>query len=122
MLTNFLGANGWQRDCHAVVLAVGSTSIRMLAKDLGWSERRLERRFLLTVGVKPKLFARISRFQRLLRMLESGEVTAFADAAISAGYYDQPHMNRDFAEFAQATPTEFLASSHRISELFVSGG
>ncbi len=122
VLKNFPSTNGTAKEIdHAVAMLADNTPVRQLAKDLGWSERRLERHFLRTVGVKPKLFARISRFQRLLKMLESGEVSALADAAVAAGYYDQPHMNRDFAEFAQTTPTEFLTSSHRISELFVSG-
>lgn len=123
VLKSFPGTNGSTTEIdHAVAMLADNMPVRRLAKDLEWSERRLERHFLRTVGVKPKLFARISRFQRLLRMLESGDATTLADAAIAAGYYDQPHMNRDFAEFAQATPTEFRASSHRISELFVSGG
>jgi AraC-like DNA-binding protein len=36
---------------------------------------------------------------------------AIADAALSAGFYDQPHMNADFREFAGMTPAQFVAAS-----------
>ena len=95
--------------------------IASVADHLGWSERRLERAFKERVGVSPKTFSRIIRFQRLLRLLESDAGLDLAAAAIDCGYYDQPHMNRDFASFAHTSPRAFLDASHRISELFVVG-
>ncbi len=102
-------------------LKIARTSVRKLARELGWSERRLERRFAERVGISPKLFSRINRFQRMIRFLETGTVSDLAGTAIECGYYDQPHMNREFASFAGTSPTAFRASSHRMSKLFVVG-
>lgn len=107
---------------HAVCsLEIGRISVSKLAIELGWSERRLERRFDQHIGLSPKFFSRINRFQRLIRTLESGTVDDLAGTAIECGYYDQPHMNREFASFAGTSPMAFLESSHRMSELFVGG-
>ncbi len=71
----------------------------------GVSPRQYRRRFLDAVGVGPKTFDRIQRFQRTLRALGGG---APADAALDAGYFDQAHMIRDFREFAGMTPGQYL--------------
>ena len=52
--------------------------------------------------------ARIIRFNRALRLLQSAEGQTLADVVYEAGYYDQPHMNRDFRRFTGGSPTEFL--------------
>jgi AraC-like DNA-binding protein len=67
------------------------------------------------------MFIRIMRFQRLLTILETSEEIEFADASVACGYYDQSHMNRDFASFAGTSPTAFLKASHRLSAAFVTG-
>lgn len=103
------------------VISEDDPPIAQVANRLGWSERRLERTFKERVGLSPKTFSRINRFQRLLRLLESDTSVDLAAAAIDCGYYDQPHMNRDFASFAHTSPKAFLDASHRISELFVVG-
>ncbi len=119
---NVFSLNGSSEIEYAVgSLERGSTSVNGLARELGWSERRLERRFNEQVGVSPKLFSRINRFQRLIRRLESGAVTDLAGTAIECGFYDQPHMNREFVAFAGTSPTAFLETSHRMSEFFVGG-
>ncbi len=111
------------RELAYAVAALQSSETRVasLARELGWSERRLERNFNDRVGVSPKMFSRIMRFQRLVKLLEADGVADLSDAAIVCGYYDQPHMNREFASFARTSPTAFLNSSHRLSEIFVTG-
>lgn len=103
------------------VLQNCETRIASLARELGWSERRLERNFNDRVGVSPKMFSRILRFQRLVKLLETDGLADLSDAAIACGYYDQPHMNREFTSFAGTSPTAFLNASHRLSEIFVNG-
>jgi AraC-like DNA-binding protein len=56
----------------------------------------------------PKLFARIQRFQRVITAAREGRVQDWARLSLECGYYDQAHMNRDFAAFARATPPEYL--------------
>jgi AraC-like DNA-binding protein len=107
-----------RRAVEAIDINAGAVRISRLARKLGWSERRLERRFSEYVGIAPKLYSRIARFQSLVRGLDAGR--PLADAALSAGYYDQPHMNREFSEFAGLTPTEYINSRFPISEALIS--
>jgi AraC-like DNA-binding protein len=111
-----------QELCYSIgSIQAGNSMVRRLAVALGWSERRLERRFRECVGVAPKMFIRIMRFQRLLTILETCDEIDLADASVACGYYDQSHMNRDFASFAGTSPTAFLKASHRLSAAFVTG-
>lgn len=80
----------------------GDTRIDELAASLGISKRQLDRRFLCRVGVSPKTFARVIRFQKSIYHLGVG--TRLADAALACGYHDQSHMIRDYHQFAQNTP------------------
>ncbi len=84
----------------------GAVSMRSLAADLGWSPRRLVAGFRDEVGLPPKRVARIIRFERVIGLLRAG--VPLADTAYSCGYADQPHLNRDFREFAQSTPADWL--------------
>ena len=86
---------------HAVRIVerhAGTVSIDALARACGLGPRQLERRFLDEVGVSPKAFARIVRFQQALRALRAG--TPPADVAAACGYADQPHLAREFRRFA----------------------
>jgi AraC-like DNA-binding protein len=96
----------WSR----LVQTHGAIGVAQLCVELGCSRRHLATRFGDDVGLGPKAVARILRFQRVLGLLQrEGGVGRFADIAAAGGYYDQPHLNRDFRELAGCTPTEYLA-------------
>jgi AraC-like DNA-binding protein len=71
------------------------------------SERQHRRRFLERVGVPPKLFSRIRRFQQALALAGTGPL---AGVAAQCGYTDQSHLVRDFRQFAGMPPSEWLRS------------
>lgn len=48
------------------------------------------------------------RFNRALALIGSTRKPDLAQIAATAGYFDQPHFNRDFANLAGITPGEFL--------------
>ncbi|HEY1493564.1 MAG TPA: helix-turn-helix domain-containing protein [Candidatus Solibacter sp.] len=93
---------------EAVWLLSGSLDVATVASRLGMSSRQLERRFKERVGISPKLFARIRRFQRVFPAIETDGVR-WVDAAADCGYYDQAHLIRDFREFAGEPPAALLA-------------
>ena len=78
------------------------------AMSLGVSTRQLERRFKTRIGMSPKHFARIARFQRVFRAVEDGGA-GWVDAAAECGYYDQAHLIRDFRDLAGEAPAHLLA-------------
>jgi AraC-like DNA-binding protein len=88
----------------------GTVAVGRLASDVGWTRQHLTRRFDAEFGLGPKLAARIVRFERARRMLQSTPpFVTIAQVAASCGYYDQAHLNRDFAELAGCSPTAWMA-------------
>jgi len=72
------------------------------------SRRTFERRFKAAVGLTPKMFERIQRFQRVFREFESGG--KWVETAIACGYYDQAHLIHDMREFAGGAPSAIVES------------
>jgi AraC-like DNA-binding protein len=80
--------------------------IRALAKELGTSQDPLEKRFRRVVGASPKQFAKIVRFLQVVRGFEGGR--SLTELAHQAGYFDQPHLVRDFRAVTGEAPERFL--------------
>ena len=78
-----------------------------IARELGWSERRLARAFRDQVGLPPKATARLLRFERAVAALARG--SGLAEAAFEAGYADQPHFTREVRELTGTTPARLVA-------------
>ena len=97
--------------------AHGLLSIRELSGQLGLSARQLERRFRHAVGISPKLFCRMQRFQQVFQSME-GANSNWVETAVNCGYYDQAHLIRDFREFSGATPTALLDKEFDLTRHF----
>jgi len=95
-----------------------SQSLADLQTKFQLSERMLERLFLTQVGIQPKLFTRICRFQSALGMIRNKTFRRLTDVAAEGWYSDQSHFIREFREFAGATPREFLCLAHEQAENF----
>jgi AraC-like DNA-binding protein len=87
----------------------GAVRVGELASTIGWSRKHLASRFREHIGLTPKTAARIIRFQRAQRAIESGAELGWSELAYRSGYYDQAHFNRDFREFTGFTPGEYVA-------------
>ncbi|MGI8720674.1 MAG: helix-turn-helix domain-containing protein [Geodermatophilaceae bacterium] len=88
----------------------GNLEIGALTTELGCSRRYLIGQFNDHVGVPPKLFARILRFQRACSLAASG-TEGWSEIAQRTGYYDHAHLIRDFQQFAGRTPANLSASA-----------
>jgi AraC-like DNA-binding protein len=95
----------------------GTTDVAALADEVGWTPRHLAHRFGLDVGLSPKQAARVVRFDRarrhLLSRAGSGRRVRLADTAVAFGYYDQPHLDREFRALAGCPPSAWLAEELR---------
>lgn len=100
-----------------IVQSGGQVSVDRLARDAGISSRQLERRFLLEVGIGPKLLCRILRFQQIFRAVDRDD-KGWAAVAADCGYYDQAHLIRDFREFARQTPALLFENASALTESF----
>ncbi|HTN86878.1 MAG TPA: AraC family transcriptional regulator [Sorangium sp.] len=77
--------------------------------QLGMSAKRFIRSFTEQVGLTPKRYCRVRRFQQVISAIERGERVSWAGVAAACGYYDQAHFIHDFRAFAGLTPTEYVA-------------
>ncbi len=87
-------------------LTVAGTPVAQAARVYGKSLRQFERQFQLDVGVGPKLYARIARFQHAVQQLTDSTRT-LAELAADLGYSDQSHMSHEFRRFSGLSPAAY---------------
>ena len=80
--------------------------LAQLVARSGLGVRQFERRFLGEIGLAPKLYSRIVRFEAALRLRSEGPARQWIDIAHTLGYHDQMHMVHDFRSLAGASPSE----------------
>lgn len=85
----------------------GTTRIDETAATFGISRRQLERTFLETVGVPPKLFCSITRFNYAVSLIQQTSAS-LADVALESGYSDQSHMSHEFRRLANLSPAMYM--------------
>jgi AraC-like DNA-binding protein len=95
----------------------GARPVSTVVERIGMSPRRFLDVFRSEVGLSPKAFCRIRRFASVLRQIERTVDVDWVDVALSCGYFDQAHFNRDFRAFSGVTPSTYLR--HHISRTHV---
>jgi AraC-like DNA-binding protein len=88
-------------------------TVREMARTTGWSERRFSQVFREEVGLAPKVWCRIERFQRAVHQLHAGVDVRWAELALDCGYYDQSHFANEFRAFSGIDATTYSASRTR---------
>lgn len=96
LANNLFAGNGFQR-------------VSAMATSSGLSPRQFERRFLAQVGVPPKLYARIIRFNAALDHKLRSPSRAWSNIANDHDFYDQMHLVHDCRAFTGESPSRFLA-------------
>ncbi|GAB3312299.1 helix-turn-helix domain-containing protein [Hymenobacter humi] len=86
------------------------------------SPRQFERNFRERVGMSPKLYARIVRFDRAFRLKERRPGLDWLDVATRVGYFDYRHLVRDFKAFAHVTPPLLLAAEEAHTQVLAKLG
>ncbi|WP_394827449.1 DUF6597 domain-containing transcriptional factor [Pendulispora albinea] len=98
---------------RALALFEATTDVRRVVDASGYSHRQFIARFRDAIGLTPKIYCRILRFQRALgSVLQGGSASrgswaSWADLAMAAGYADQAHFNREFRAFSGITPGRY---------------
>ena len=109
----FLARAAWEQTPHpAIAFALDSFqagySISAVTARLGMSPKRFIHLFGEAVGLTPKVFCRVQRFQEVVGRIEKGQTAHWADLALSCGYFDQAHFIHDFQSFSGLTPQAYL--------------
>jgi AraC-like DNA-binding protein len=92
---------------HLLVRSGGRSTIRSVARQVGWSHKHLITRFKQQVGVAPQMAARLLRLSTVWRHVDHEHT--WARIAAESGYADQAHLIREFRQFTGTTPTALTA-------------
>jgi AraC-like DNA-binding protein len=95
----------------------GNISIRELEQETFTTKRTLERRFQQQVGLQPKTFARLVRFNEVIRFAESNVSVKWRQLADRFGYYDQSHFIHEFKTLTGGLPHDFTTLETRLEKL-----
>lgn len=95
------------------------STVRDMAYTACLGKRQFERVFVNTVGMNPKEYSRITRFQKSLWLIQNGN-RDYIDIAFTSGYSDQSHFIRECREYSGLTPSELIAMQPIHSDLFSS--
>ena len=97
--------SGISNAATGVLSSNGCVRVSDLAHRAGLGIRQFERRFRYEIGIPPKLYARIVRFEAALHRKAAAPLTQWTDIAHALGYHDQMHMVHDFNRLSGDTPT-----------------
>jgi AraC-like DNA-binding protein len=93
---------------NEILFSKGLVSLDELADRMNINLRTFQIQFKNQVGLSPKLFCRIVRFNALLSALDQHPRIDILGLALEFGYSDNPHLYKDFKQFVGMTPKQYL--------------
>ena len=97
----------------------GNCNIKDILSTLNAAARTFERNFFKIVGLNPKEYAKIIRFNRIFELVKKNPQLDWQDIILLCGYYDQAHLIRDFRRFANISPKHFYDKKYEIGKLLL---
>jgi AraC-like DNA-binding protein len=91
-------------------------SVEQLASAACLSVKQYYRKSVERLGVGPKLFGRITRFDQAIKLHNAYPAPDWLSVALAAGYHDYQHLVRDFKDFTARTPTGFAQQENQAPE------
>jgi methylphosphotriester-DNA--protein-cysteine methyltransferase len=92
--------------------------IGQVQNESGYGAKRFIELFSGAVGLTPKVYSRIQRFQTVIDRIAHGDRVDWATVALDGGYCDQSHLNREFRVFSGVTPALYRpVARHRPSHI-----
>lgn len=96
----------------------GLVRVETMAGAVGLSTRQLERQFAEHVGLSPKRFLRVLRFQQVMSSLRHEGPSGWTDLAARLGFYDQAHFINDFRSFTGESPGAWAIDDDSLTAVF----
>jgi len=91
-------------------------TIEGMANRYGFTARYVQKLFLQSTGLTPKLYSQIQRFQSGLRLLNDKD-RSLTSIAYDCGYFDQSHFIREFRSFTGLTPSSYQSASCPVNQV-----
>lgn len=110
--------NAADRALAQIFDSKGMVMVADLARHVAVSDRQLEHLFRKKVGLSPKLYARIIRFNHVFQLLKDKQPDWMTLVA-EAGYYDQSHFIRNFKAFAGEDPSRYGFTEKTMANFFL---
>lgn len=112
--TNF----GWTGIIQKFYKHFDAFTVDDLSKELNSSNRNLRRKFISEIGFSPKHFQKLGRFHYTIKPLILNKNIHYLSQALDSGYFDQNHFIKDFKQFMNCTPSQFLKSLNEMSHFY----
>ncbi|MGV6935263.1 AraC family transcriptional regulator [Paenibacillus sp. CMM36] len=103
---------------HRIFVSGGSVGVKELAERETISERQLNRKFGQWIGISPKKFSEVVRFQSVLRSIQSGGSLDWTELALKHSFFDQAHLIHDFRKFYGASPLTAAKDFRKLSDFY----
>lgn len=116
-----LNQRDFLRMSHTVELirqAKGNIDINTLADNACLCRKQFERKFSETIGISPKQYLKIIRFQYAIHIKSKTTDKKLTELAYESGYYDQSHFICDFKKFSGLTPKQLFDQCNSVSDFF----
>lgn len=93
---------------QSINLSNGMQSIRSITEQLCICQRHFERKFKQHTGYTPKEYSRIMKFKYAVKLLSNCPADNLLSTAVTAGYYDVPHLSKEIKALSGNTPASFF--------------
>ncbi|MEK5322445.1 helix-turn-helix domain-containing protein [Paenibacillus sp. FSL L8-0644] len=103
---------------HRIFVSGGSVGVKELAEREAISERQLNRKFGQWIGISPKKFSEVVRFQSVLHSIQSGGGLDWTELALKHSFFDQAHLIRDFRRFYGDSPLTAAKDLRKLSDFY----
>jgi AraC-like DNA-binding protein len=96
----------------------GLIKVEEIAAKTGVGARQLERLFKKYIGLTPKYYCRIIRFNYIYQLIQQGN-TSWQEIVYLSGYYDQSHFIRNFKAFTGEDPSLYAFEEKNMANFFL---
>ncbi|MDY0906519.1 helix-turn-helix domain-containing protein [Pedobacter sp. CFBP9032] len=110
--------NPIKKPLELILNSNGMANVAEMAASAGIGERQLERLFKKYIGLSPKYYARIIRFNHIFQLIKSKK-NSWANIVYLAGYYDQSHFIRNFKSFTGEDPSSYFFEEKNMANFFL---
>ncbi len=97
---------------NKIIESPNQMTIQQISTKVGYSQKHLIKLFKVNVGLTPKGFLKIIRFQKAINEISTVKTPKWTDISYESGYYDQAHFINDFKAFSGFTPNEYLQKQY----------
>lgn len=101
-----------------IVQSHGTIGITELCRELKLGERMLQMLFQQYVGLSPKFYSRITRFNYIFQLMKEGN-PSWCDVTYTAGFFDQAHFIKNFESFTGESPSSYGFQTENIANFFL---